>query len=101
MLQRNVALESDLICSDNKHPGITPRQMLKLLESKVCGRTYLSALLKECSDYRQQIAHHMDVSSKEIVSYSQKFYGLCKRISQSGEILVLKLKEYSGENKHG
>ena len=75
--------------------------MLKLLESKVCGTTYLSDLLKECSDYRQQVAHHMTASSEEVVSYSQKFYDLCKRISQSGEILVLKLNEYSENRENG
>lgn len=97
MQRQKTASESDFICSDNKHPEITPRQMLKLLESKVCGTTDLSDLIKECSDYRQQVAHHMAASSEEVVSYSQKFYDLCKRISQSGEILVLKLKEYIEE----
>jgi len=101
MLQRKIVSESDFTSSDKKHPEITPRQMLKLLESKLCGATDLSDLLKECSDYRQQVAHHMTASSEEVVSYSQKFYDLCKRISQSGEILVLKLKEYSEERKNG
>lgn len=101
MLLQKIASESDFICSDKRHPEITPRQMLKLLESKVCGTTYLSDLLKECSDYRQQVAHHMTASSEEVVSYSQKFYDLCKRISQSGEILVLKLNEYSENRENG
>jgi hypothetical protein len=93
MLQRNVALESDFTCPDNKHPEITPRQMLKLLESKVCGTTDLSDLIKECSGYRQQIAHHMDVSSEKIVSYSQKFYDLCRDIAQAGINFVSKIME--------
>ena len=97
MMLQKIASESDFICSDNKHPEITPRQMLKLFESKVCGTTDLFDLLKECSDYRQQVAHHMTASSEEVVSYSQKFYDLCKRIGQSGEILMLKLKEYNEE----
>ena len=103
MLQRKIVSESDFTSSDKnkKHPEITPRQMLKLLESKLCGATDLSDLLKECSDYRQQVAHHIAASSEEVVSYSQKFYDLCKRISQSGEILVLKLKEYSEERENG
>ena len=99
-MRQKIASESDFICSDNKHPEITPRQMLKLLESKVCGTTDLLDLLNECSDYRQQVAHHMTASSEEVVSYSQKFYDLCKRISQSGEMLVLRLKEYSVEREN-
>lgn len=101
MLQRKIVSESDFTSSDKKHPEITPRQMLKLLESKVCGTTDLSDLIKECSDYRQQIAHYMDVPSEKIVSCSQKFYDLCKKISRSGEILVLKLKEYIEERENG
>lgn len=101
MMRQKIASESDFICSDNKHPEITPRQMLKLLESKVCGTTDLLDLLKECSDYRQQIAHHMDVSSEKIVSYTQKFYDLCKRICETGETLESKIKETSGAQKNG
>lgn len=101
MMRQKIASESDFICSDNKHPEITPRQMLKLLESKVCGTTDLLDLLKECSDYRQQVAHHMTASSEEVVSYSQKFYDLCKRICEAGETLESKIKETSGVQKNG
>lgn len=101
MAQQKIASESDFICSDNKHPEITPRQMLKLFESKVCGTTDLLDLLKECSDYRQQVAHHMTASSEEVVSYSQKFYDLCKRICEAGETLESKIKETSGAQKNG
>lgn len=93
MLQQIIASESDFICSDNKHPEITPRQMLKLLESKVCGTTDLLDLLKECSDYRQQVAHHMTASSEEVVSYSQKFYNMCKEVVRVGLNLVSKISE--------
>lgn len=93
ILQKGWGTESDFCCSDKKHPEITPRQMLKLLESKLCGATDLSNLLKECSDYRQQIAHHMDVSSEKIVSYTQKFYNMCKDIARVGMNLVSKIME--------
>lgn len=101
MLQRKIALESDFACSDKKHPEVTPRQMLKLLETKVCGTTALSDLMKECSDYRQQKAHCVDVSSETTSSYSQKFYDLCKRICEAGETLESKIKETSGAQKNG
>jgi hypothetical protein len=101
MLQQKIASESDFICSDNKHPEITPRQILKLLECKVCGTTALSDLMKECSDYRQQKAHCVDVSSETTSSYSQKFYDLCKRICEAGETLESKIKETSGAQKNG
>lgn len=97
ILQKGWGTESDFICPDKKHPEITSRQMMKLLECKVCGTTALSDLMKECSDYRQQKAHCVDVSSETTSSYSQKFYDLCKRICQSGEMLVLRLEEYNEE----
>lgn len=101
ILQKGWGAESDFCCSDKKHPEITPRQMLKLLECKVCGTTALSDLMKECSDYRQQKAHCVDVSSETTSSYSQKFYDLCKRICEAGETLESKIKETSEIQKNG
>jgi len=101
ILQKGWGTESDFICPDKKHPEITSRQMMKLLECKVCGTTALSDLMKECSDYRQQKAHCVDVSLETTSSYSQKFYDLCKRICEAGETLESKIKETSGAQKNG
>ena len=92
ILQQKIASESDFICSDNKHPEITPRQMLRLLESKVCGTTDLSDLIKECSSYRQLIAHQTDITT-EVNTYSQKFYNMCRDIAKAGMNLVSKITE--------
>lgn len=101
ILQKGWGTESDFSCSDKNHPEITPRQMLKLLESKVCGTTDVSDLLKECSGYRQQSVHHVDVSSEKTMSYSQKFYDLCKRICIAGESLDSMLNKSGEEQENG
>ena len=101
ILQKGWGVESDFICPDKKHLEMKPRQMLKLLECKVCGTTALSDLMKECSGYRQQKAHCVNVSSETTSSYSQKFYDLCKRICEVGETLESKIKETSEIQKNG
>ena len=95
ILQKGWGTESDFICPDKKHPEITPRQMMKLLECKVCGTTALSDLMKECSDYRQQKAHCVDVSSETMSSYSQKFYDLCKELVKEFSDCCDKILQFS------
>lgn len=101
ILQKGWGTEPDFCCSDKKHPEITPRQMLKLLESKLRVTTDFSDLMKECSDYRQQSAHHVGVSSEKTMSYSQKFYDLCKRICIAGESFSSMLNKSGEEQENG
>ena len=75
--------------------------MLKLLESKLRVTTDFSDLMKECSDYRQQSAHHVGVSSEKTMSYSQKFYDLCKRICIAGESFSSMLNKSGEEQENG
>lgn len=83
ILEKNVAEESDLYNPGKEHRPLSSVQMLKLVEQKICGSTQLSKLLKEVRDYRTMADHHIELAKEECVSYSQRFYDMCKTLLES------------------
>lgn len=81
ILEKNIAQESDLYHSGKEHRPFSNVQMLKLVEQKMCGTDSLSKLLKDVRDYRTMADHHTELQEETCVSYSQKFYDLCKQFA--------------------
>lgn len=81
ILEKNIAQESDLYNPGKEHRPFSNVQMLKLVEQEMCSTDSLSKLLKEVRDYRTMADHHTELQDEPCVSYSQKFYDLCKQFA--------------------